>query len=95
MSRVVWTPQAITDVEAIRDYITRDSRRYATLVVERIVESVGRLETFPLSGRIVPERSDDRLRELLWGNYRIVYHVAGEVVEVLTVFHGARLPRIR
>jgi addiction module RelE/StbE family toxin len=91
VSRVVWTPQAIADVEAIRDYISRDSRRYATLVVDRIVESVGRLEAFPLSGRVVPEKNDDMLRELLWGNYRIVYRVAEEVTEVLTVFQGARL----
>ena len=91
MSRVAWTPQAIGDVEAIRDYISRDSRRYATLVVERIVGSVGRLKALPLSGRVVPERNDDMLRELLWGNYRIVCRVAPDVIEVLTVFHGARI----
>ena len=92
MSRVVWTSQAIADVAAIRDYISRDSRRYAALVAERVVASVERLEAFPLSGRVVPEGNDEMLRELLWGNYRIVYRVADEVIEVLTVFHGARLP---
>lgn len=94
MSRVAWTPQAIADVEAIRDYISRDSRCYADLVVEQIVGAVGRLAEFPHSGRAVPERPDPKLRELLSGNYRVVYRVAGDRVEVVTVFHGARVRRI-
>ena len=94
MSRVVWTPQAIADLEAIRDYIHRDSEKYASLVGERIIEAVGSLESFPLSGRVVPECGDEYLRELLWNRYRIVYRVAGEEVVVVTIFHGARLVRI-
>jgi addiction module RelE/StbE family toxin len=94
VSRVVWTRQAILDVEAIRNYISRDSQRYASLVVDQIVTAVDRLERFPRSGRRVPERSCSELRELLCASYRIVYRVCGEVVEVVTVFHGARIARI-
>jgi toxin ParE1/3/4 len=92
--RVAWTRQAILDVEAIRNYISRDSQRYAAVVVDRIVKAVDRLEEFPLSGRSVPERPDTKLREMLCGNYRIVYRVSGDLVEVVTVFHGARIARI-
>ena len=60
-------------------------------MVERIVEAVGRLEDFPLSGRVVPELEDEAFRELLWGNYRIVHRVTMDLVEILTVFHGARM----
>ena len=94
MSRVVWTRQAILDVEAIRTYITRDSPRYASVVVDQIVRAVDLLERFPQSGRRVPERPDSELRELLCSSYRIVYRVSGELVEVVTVFHGARIARI-
>ncbi len=94
MSRVVWTRQAILDVEAIRNYISRDSPRYATVVVDQIVTAVDRLERFPRSGRGVPERPGSELRELLCASYRIVYRVSGELVEVVTVFHGARIARI-
>ena len=87
MNRVVWTRQAILDVEAIRSYISRDSQRYATVVVDQIVTAVDRLERFPLSGRQVPERPGSELRELLCASYRIVYRVSGELVEVMTVFH--------
>jgi toxin ParE1/3/4 len=69
--RLIWSPQAVDDVEAIRSYVARDSENYANLLVERIVAAVDRLETFPLSGRVVPEAGDESLREVVYGNYRI------------------------
>ena len=44
MTRVIWTREAVEDVEAIKAYVARDSVRYAALLVERIVAAVGRLE---------------------------------------------------
>jgi len=94
VTRVIWAPQAIQDVEAIRSYMARDSARYADLVVERLVAAVGRLENNPRSGRIVPEVGDESVREVIHGNYRIVYRLRHDVVEIATVFHGARLFRL-
>ena len=93
MTRVVWAPQAIEDVEAIRAYVARDSPHFADLLVERIVSAVARLENHPLSGRVVPEVDDESIREVIHGNYRIVYRARPDVVEIVTVFHGARLFR--
>lgn len=45
MSRVVWTRQALEDVESIRDYVARDSAHYARLLTERLAATVERLET--------------------------------------------------
>lgn len=90
MSKVVWTRQAVRDLDAIRAYIARDSERYARLVAESLAHAVERLEVFPFSGRVVPEFHDESIREVLWGNYRIVYRVSEGLVEVATVFHGSR-----
>ena len=95
MIRIVWSPLAIDDVEAIRAYVTRDSADSADLLVERLVAAVERLEVHPLSGRAVPEVGDDTLREVIHGSYRIVYRVRSDLVEIVTVFHGARLFRLR
>ena len=95
MTPVTWAPQAIEDIEAIRTYVARDSAHYADLLVERIVAAVGRLENFPRSGRVVPEVGDESLREVVYENYRIVYRVKPSVVEIITVFHGARLLRLK
>ncbi len=94
MTRVIWAPQAIEDVEAIRAYVARDSAHYADLLVERIVAAVIRLDSFPRSGRVVPEVGDESLREIVHDNYRIVYRLKWGVVEIVTVFHGARLFRL-
>ena len=95
MTRIIWSPLAIEDVEAIRAYVARDSPRSADLLVERLVAAVERLEANPLSGRVVPEVGDDSLREVIHGNYRIVYRIRADHVEIVTVFHGARLFRLR
>lgn len=94
MTQVTWAPQAIQDVDAIRAYVARDSVRYADLVVERLVAAVERLKDSPHSGRVVPELGDESIREVIVGNYRIVYRLRHDVVEVATVFHGARLFRL-
>jgi addiction module RelE/StbE family toxin len=94
VTRIVWAPQAIEDVEAIRAYVARDSPHYADLVVERLVSAVARLEANLLSGRVVPEVGDETLREVIRGNYRIVYRVRPELVEIVTVFHAGRLFRL-
>ena len=94
MTRIIWAPQAVEDVEAIRAYVARDSLHYAGLVVERIVAAVAQLESSPRAGRVVPEVGDDSLRELIHRNYRIVYRLRDDIIEVATVFHGARLYRL-
>jgi len=56
-----------------------------------VLAAAGRLANFPNSGRVVPEIKDPGVREILLGSYRIVYRVKGDLVELLTVYHGARL----
>jgi toxin ParE1/3/4 len=94
VTRLLWSPQAVEDVEAIRSFVARDSEHYANLLVERIVAAVDRLGSFPLSGRVVPEVGNELLREVVYGHYRIVYRATPELVEIVTVFHSARLLRL-
>ena len=91
MTPISWSPQAVRDVESIRDYIARDSRRYAELTVGRILASVERLGAFPQSGRVVPERGDPEIREVIVGPFRVVYRYRVGVVEIATVFRASRM----
>lgn len=86
MTRIIWAPQAIEDVEAIRAYVARDSPHYADLVVERIVAAVALLESSPRSGRVVPEVGDESLREVIHGNYRIVYRFRHDFMRLRPCF---------
>jgi plasmid stabilization system protein ParE len=88
---IKWSPQAIRDVESIRDYIAQDSPRYAELTVGRILAAVERLHAFPQSGRAVPERGNPEIREVIVGPFRVVYRCRVGVVEIATVFRASRL----
>lgn len=91
MTAIRWTPQAADDLQAIHDFIARDSERYAQAEAQRIVVAVDQLIDFPDSGRIVPERPEDNLRELVLPPYRIVYRHRDAAVLVLTIFRADRL----
>jgi addiction module RelE/StbE family toxin len=91
VTKLIWSPQSLRDLESIRDYVSTDSPRYAALVVGRIVQGVERLTDFPESGRVVPERDDPQLREVIVRPYRVVYRVRSGVVEIATVFRASRI----
>ena len=90
MTRVVWSKPARDDLREIRAYIAADSKRYARVVVQKLVLAVRRLTRYPLSGRVVPELERETMREVIEGAYRIVYRVTPDAVQVLAVIHGAR-----
>jgi len=91
VTQIVWSPQALRDIESIRMYIAEDSPRVAELVVGRIIQAVERLRNFPESGRKVPERNDPEIREVIEPPYRVVYRVRAGTVEIATVFRASRL----
>ena len=79
------------DLQAIRDFIERDSPRYGRLVAERLFDATQRIEAFPLSGRIVPELGRADVHEIIVGEYRIVYRVKTEAAILLTLFRPSQL----
>ncbi len=89
--KVVWTDEAFRSLKDIYEYISRDSENFAMLQVEKILSLESQIGGFPFSGRIVPEYSDKSVREILSGNYRIIYRIAeNDLIEVTTVVHVAR-----
>ncbi|HCE45054.1 MAG TPA: type II toxin-antitoxin system RelE/ParE family toxin [Lentisphaeria bacterium] len=91
MAKVRWTLQAVDDVDAIASYIAKDSTHYAQMFAVKIFESVLQIENFPEAGRVVPEINQQNMREILLGNYRIIYRLKDDFIEILTVYHSSRL----
>lgn len=91
MAKIRWTPQAADDLEAIADFIALDSGHYASLFVFDVLTAIERLEQFPKLGRAVPEAQNPTAREIIFGNYRIIYRLKANLVEILTIYHGSRL----
>ncbi len=92
MVKVVWTDQAIDDLDKIAEFISRDSLKYARIQSQRIFNYSFKLEQNPSLGRIVPEINDSKIRELILGSYRIIYWIKTiDEVDVITIHHSSRL----
>jgi plasmid stabilization system protein ParE len=89
-SQIRWSPRAASNLEEICNYIARDSKHYASLFAKKLFAIVENIPEFPKSGRIVPEYSDENLREEIYQNYRIVHRLKGDAIEIVTVCHRAK-----
>jgi len=85
---LVWSPEAVEDIEAIAAYIERDSPWYARAVASKIVETAESIPEYPELGRMVAEIDDSAIRERLAHRYRIIYHLDEARVLVVAVIHG-------
>ena len=90
MVKIVWTKRSIRDLEDIAEYIAKDSVKYAKLTIDKIINETLIIEKQPLIGRIVPELNNENFRELIIGNYRIIYENVKMSINILTVHHSKR-----
>lgn len=91
MVQIQWTHRAFEDALIIKNYISENSVFYASVTIEKIKSRVQILKKFPQIGRIVPEFNNETIRELIEGNYRIVYRVVSETqIDIIAIAHGAR-----
>lgn len=92
MVKINWTELSISDLKSIYDYISQDSKRYASLTINKIYNRAQLLIEQPQIGRIVPEFNDANIRELIIGNYRLVYKLLDEYsLDILRIYNSARL----
>jgi toxin ParE1/3/4 len=92
MVKIIWTGRSLKDLEEIGEYISKDSPKYAKLTLEKLIETANLIESSQLIGRVVPEVNQKDIRELITGNYRIIYQILEkEYAYILTVHHSSRL----
>lgn len=89
--KVIWTLEALERLSEIDEYISQDSPGNAARFIELILSRGDSLAEFPKSGRKVPEFDSEDYRELIEGNYRIVYRIKDRTIEIETVFECHRL----
>ena len=85
---IVWTEHALQCLTEIEDYIALDDPATAVIFVDRLIRRTDILIDQPKSGRVVPEVPGRELRELIEGNYRLVYLINQSTIEMLTVFEA-------
>jgi plasmid stabilization system protein ParE len=88
---IEWSPLAIERVVELVEYIALDKPDVAIEWVSDIFDSTQKLEEHPKLGRIVREINDEEYRELIEGNYRVIYWLGTSKISVLTVCHGRKI----
>jgi addiction module RelE/StbE family toxin len=89
--KVVWSPEAIEDLEAIAEYIERDSEFYARVVVSKILDMTRSIKDFPKIGRIAPDVGDENIRERFVYSYCLVYQIREHQILIVAVIHGKQM----
>ena len=89
--KIIWSPLAIDRATEIAEYISSDNVTASQNWIETIFEKVKILETSSEIGRIVPEIERNEIREILYGNYRIIYRIEKSSISILTIRHGKQI----
>ena len=88
--KIVWSFEATADLGLIADYIAKDSAFYAASFVQEVREASRSLNVFSERGRVVPELSNQNIRELFIKEYRLVYSIEETRVVIVGLIHGRR-----
>jgi len=91
--KIKFTPSAKTQFLSALSYIRNDKPSAAINFRKRAEKILRRLEDFPESGRIIPEFPELPYREVIISPYRFFYKIKADVVWIVAVWHGARLPK--
>jgi len=93
MAKVVWSPSALGDFKAILAYIAKDAPVAAKRFGQKLLARTRQLRTSPLLGGYVLEDESRTYRELIHGNYRVIYRCEadGKAVYIVAIHPAARL----
>lgn len=92
--KIIWSPLSINRINEIADFISEDSPEAAKRWIDDLFKKVERIKEFPHSGRLVPETGRKDIREILFGNFRIIYRTMLTEIAILTVRHSKQgLPK--
>lgn len=93
MAEIVWSEPALSDLDAVADYIALENPAAAAELVKRVMIHVGQLADHPENGSRPQELKRSRYRQIVEPPCRIFYRYDGKRVFVLHVMRSERLLR--
>jgi toxin ParE1/3/4 len=85
-----WSVRALGRALEAKAFIAADDPRAAEKWAKGLVDAVAKLKRHPKLGRTVPEIRQEQYREIIYGNYRVVYRVSETFISILTIRHYSR-----
>jgi toxin ParE1/3/4 len=92
--KIIWSRTALHRLIEIEEFIAMDNPLQAEKFILKLINRGESVKDFPYRGRVVPEFSNNEIREVFEKSYRIVYKIRDEHVEILTVFEGHQLLKL-
>jgi plasmid stabilization system protein ParE len=89
--KIIWSPLAIERASEIAEYIAQDKPSAAGKWINTVFSKVETLKSAPEIGRMMPEIRSNEFRELIYGNYRIIYRLEKKQISILTIRHGMQI----
>jgi toxin ParE1/3/4 len=93
MAEIIWSDPALSDLDAVADYIALENPIAASELVKRIIDHVDQLADHPESGSRPQELKRSRYRQIVEPPCRIFYRFDGHKVFILHVMRSERLLR--
>ena len=91
MVKIEWSKIANDNLLQIYNYIYQDSIYYAAKTINKIIQITDNLEFSSYMGRKVLEYNDDKVRELIYKSYRIIYEINLNRGFIRRIWHSARM----
>jgi len=89
--KIIWAKEAMINLQQIDDFISAENPDAAIRLTDKLISLTKNLVRFPKKGRIVPELSIDRIREIIHKNYRLVYVIKKNSITIISVFESHKL----
>ena len=87
---VILTDRFLQRIEEFSDYIALDDIPMAVKWARDVYKRCEQLQSYPQSGRVVPEFGRPEIQELIHGNYRLIYEIKVNRIDMLTIWHTSQ-----
>ena len=94
MVEIRWSPIATDDYESIIMYYGKTAPKFAQNLAKKIMYIIENINQFPKLGRIVPELGNAAIREIVYRNFRIIYRLKQNILEITRIIHGSRILKL-
>ena len=85
--KIIYTPEAISDLEQLREFITEENPKAAKRIANALQYGIKKLKEFPKLGLEVKKANSELIRDLILGDYTVRYLILKESFYILRTWH--------
>lgn len=91
--KVIWRKKASDELEAIYNYIKKDSPQNAVMVFNKIFDLANSLVDFPYKFPQEPILNNENVRFAVIWSFKIIYAIHNDDIFILRVFNTKQHPK--